>query len=54
MQIEDEVERKSWFVNSPLKINFNDDETELWSEKLTEVKSSLKIFGEVGHDVHSN
>ena len=52
MQIEDEIKRKSWLVNSPKKINFNDDETDLWSNKLEEVKKSLKLFGDVGHDIY--
>lgn len=51
-QIEEEIERKSWFVNAPKKIIFKEDETNLWSEKLAEVKTSLKIFGEVGHDIY--
>jgi putative transcriptional regulator len=53
-QLIDEIKRKSWYLNSPKDIQFNTDETELWSTKLGEEKSSLKIFGEVGHDIYLN
>jgi len=53
-QLSDEIERKSWLVNSPTTINFNDNESELWTEKLSEVKSSLKVFGEISHDIYCN
>lgn len=51
-QLNAELKNKSWYVNSTTKIMFNNDETNLWENKLAEVKSSLKVFGTIRHDVY--
>lgn len=51
-QLNTELKNKNWFMNSNTKIMFNNDETNLWENELNEVKSSLKVFGSIGHDVY--
>ncbi len=54
-QLEDEIKKKSWYVNSVTPKNILSTNADLiWGEELAKQKTGLKIFSEIGYDPSAN